>query len=667
MNSIYQENEIVNTWHKPKQIEAVRANPRTGESLEDVRQEIALRIERHLINGKGMLVINAPAGVGKSHQALDVAEGIADTMPELGNIAWFTPRHNGYKSLERDNTIWLHCTGRRDDKYSKNGSLLEPGNCVNAGTCYALGSKGYSPGSIFCSPEDKEPKHWQCQVPREQCDYWQQWSEPAHRYMPSHYINVGKLWTKYNHLPILDEIDAYSLSPQPVTINAELLTQWLDSYPQYENWIKPLLNLEIKEPLADSALQDILSDILPETDILISAMFLADIGDIELESTEDIEKLPHKAVEAFLREVYQTVEDWRNGKAIITRIVAHPDCSFAFYPQADFEPDFTVSGEKITKLIDFPSVLLNATCEVSALQQIFSKYDYPVSVYQPFVALHPQTTITYDVSRNYAKGSLRAKNDKFGRKSQWINALRQQIAKYQKTLVIATIEGESILKIALQDEIKAGKVYLAHYGNVSGLNQFEDCQQVILSQPFHPSPMACAGRYRSIYGGIEGKPLNLETAYRFEAINNGNKAYRVCVHTMVDERIRPIFEAWRNSEHYQAAHRVRPILSPKHIHIMFAVPIENLPASEIIYRPAKNGRRSALDKMEQSTRDIIQAQGYCTQACLKSVGGFSNKTVSKYWLDLQKKPDFELKPIQVSSERYQTGRTTGALVLCSQV
>jgi hypothetical protein len=186
MNIIADNADIFNQWHKPEAIKPPLVETKPGISVDQVREDMALRIERHLVNGQGMLVINVPAGVGKSTQASDVVEGITNVMPELGYAAWFIPRHNGYGSLERDETIWLHVKGRYADIPSSNGDILEAGNCPNAGYCSALGNKGYSPGIIFCSPEDetKQPKAWQCSIPRSECDYWQQWQEPTHRFMP---------------------------------------------------------------------------------------------------------------------------------------------------------------------------------------------------------------------------------------------------------------------------------------------------------------------------------------------------------------------------------------------------------------------------------------------------------------------------------------------------
>lgn len=660
MDSITDNTKIVNSWRKPKSVKPVNLAAKLALDINEVREEIALRIERHLTNGKGMLVINAPAGVGKSYQAQDVAENIADSVPQLGNVAYFFPRHNGHNALERDIT-WLHIKGRYDDILSSEGDVIEEGNCVNAGLCKAIGEKGYSPAGLFCSPEDetKESKVWQCQVPRSECEYWQQWTEARHRFMPLNYVKTPKLWSEFNRLVILDEIDAFSLVPQPVEITADMLSQWQDKYPEYSEWTQPLITWlagNEDNAVADSALQDILSDILPECKWL---SFMADFDDsIELMGEDDIKTLPHRIVSQFVKEIHDTVEAWRVGRAIVTRIVAHKD-SFTFYPKADFRQQ---AGDN---LLDFPSTLLNARCDIEALRQVLDspstllldEYDYPIEVYQPHVALHPETTITYDISDNASKTTLRKREKKL---SRWIQRVKMQALRFDTTLIVATSEGEKILKNHFRKEIEAGKIYLAHYGNVSGLNEFEDCQQVILSQPWNPSPIAVAGRYRSIYGGIEGQPLNLETGFRSEIISNGSKAASVSIYTMKDDRLRPIFEAWRDSEQYQAVHRVRPILSGKHIHIMFAIPIEDLPANDIIYKPAKNGRKSKLDLLQEAALTIIQDEGQCTQEQLRTAG-FSQGAISRNWLELQK--EFPLKPVMVSSERYPNGRTVGALTL----
>ena len=173
------------------------------------------------------------------------------------------------------------------------------------------------------------------------------------------------------------------------------------------------------------------------------------------------------------------------------------------------------------------------------------------------------------------------------------------------------------------------------------MNGYSKYEQVIIAQPFNPNPVAVAERYRLVYGGVEGEPLALETTYRIETITDGENSYEITVTTMKDERLRPIYEAWRQGEMYQAAMRVRPIQNRRHIHILCAMPIEDLPPTEILYN-------SYYDEVYKTVNDIIRSKEHCTRADIEQF--YNRRTVAKYWPHL--KEDFGVKPVLNGNNRF---------------
>jgi len=204
---------------------------------------------------------------------------------------------------------------------------------------------------------------------------------------------------------------------------------------------------------------------------------------------------------------------------------------------------------------------------------------------------------------------------------------------------------------------------LDHYGAVSGLNAYEDFDTVILAQPSNPSPIRVAEYYRSVYGGRLGEPLNLDITWKDDIISDGKVAYQVCVTTMADDRLQPIYEHMRWKDMYQAAHRVRPIRNPRHIIIAFSIPIDGLQATEIKYQTIRRGPVGDFDRMVEAVRYLIRTQGRASRQDIASVAKVSIGTVKKHWARLVEATGCKVIKDRNRSRRYQgQGRPIEVLV-----
>lgn len=131
-------------------------------------------------------------------------------------------------------------------------------------------------------------------------------------------------------------------------------------------------------------------------------------------------------------------------------------------------------------------------------------------------------------------------------------------------------------------------VAVAHYGNIEGINTYEDCERVILmgtfSAPEHavlaaaeavycddPDPVdwAVQERWRT-YRGSDGLP------YR----DSRGRGYRVATRIFTDSRAQNINEGIREQEMIQAAHRIRPVRpddAERVVYVLSSLPLADLP------------------------------------------------------------------------------------------
>jgi hypothetical protein len=220
-----------------------------------------------------------------------------------------------------------------------------------------------------------------------------------------------------------------------------------------------------------------------------------------------------------------------------------------------------------------PIVLLNATADVKALRQLLETPDYHVDECSPQVGLHVGTTVRYVLEANHSKSYVRT-DDAY--RARWVERIRSAVAEAEQALVVATKESHGQLKEDLSDLVASKHIKLDYYGNVSGRNDYSDIGCIVLVQPFNPSPVAVAERYRSLHTGEVGEPLRLDPDYRRQALewhDEVGRTYEVGVTSMADRRLAPIYEHWRWSEMLQAAHRVRPIENPWSIVVLCSIPL----------------------------------------------------------------------------------------------
>jgi hypothetical protein len=472
-----------------------------------------------------------------------------------------------------------------------------------------------------------------------------------HRFMPSEHLTAVKLWGRRGSLVILDEFDVSRLIPDPVCFKRDAISQWYRLWPE-ARWVLPTLLFTIfpfrgdDDWIADADLYEVLTAGLGGT-------HEHHVGELELPPmpSDDLDgwarNAQHRRAPEAIRTLYQERARYLNGQRFVSRIAVHGH-QLVYYPEPEIPEE----------LYNHTAVLLNATADVETLVTALRQHrgDYPIELYKPDVALAPQTEIRYVIDANHSQTSI--EKNGHGYQRRWVQRVREAIGESDHALVMATKGGEDVLRQELADLIHNGQVVLDHYGAVSGRNEYEDCDTVVLAQPFNPPPPAVAGMYRSLYGGGPGEPLSTDICSRprsFPWLNEEGKTYEVSVTSMRDERLAPLYEHWRRSEMYQAAHRVRPVLHKRRIVVTCAVPLEGLEPTSISYTDGRPGTRA---KLVAAAERLLQNVPWLSRQSLAEESGLHLSTVSRHWSALVDSLGLQLDQMRVPSDRYPGGRLT---------
>jgi hypothetical protein len=614
------------SWRRPKRVPAPGLKPSCTFSLDQARAGIKQHIEARLNGERGLLIVTGPPGIGKTTIAKKAAEQIAHETDR--RIAWFGTRHDQFDVVPRS-PGWLHVEGRHGD------------NCEIAHIAEMVGNKGWPVSNLLCDNR--------CQVGRRRCTYWRQWQGEADRFMPAQHLIAAALWDRPDLLLVCDELDIHHFVPEPVRLDLNGIGRYIVLQPELRDVLNSLMAFVAangQEYLADAPLYKALDQILPDRPSL--AQIVPGDSSDDLDAWAD--NLPDARIGECLSELCRELERYRQGQRFVSRVAVYGG-NIIHHPHPRLP----------SALFNHPAVLLNSTANVRALCHVLQRDGYSVEVYSPIVGLHPRTEVHYVLDANHSKSSISRNNN--GYRDRWIQRVEDAVADSSQALVVATMEGEEMLREKLDHLVNSGRIVLAHYGALSGLNAYETCDTVALAQPFNPSPTAVAGLYRQVYGGRPGEPLDVSTGHRTVTLpwsDGDGKSWEVTASTMRDQRLAPIYDHWRWAEMYQAAHRVRPILHGRRIVITCAIPLSGLEPTSVSY----TGRRTdTLDTLRAAARRLIREKDKFTREDLARAAGMSKSTVRRYWHDLLQAEHLHIVEYAVSSPRYPGGRRTEAATM----
>jgi len=438
-------------WHPPRRVDVPNSLQTNGSELNQAFAEMEKAIKDRLNSvTRGLFVVSAPAGLGKSTVVANELAGVC----EARNVraVWFGTRHDQFYSVIRAG-YWTDVWGRHGDEIDKYGTL-HPANCERHEIAQRLGRIGQKSTDILCSPSLKadwaRSRLW-CRVPRNECLYWQQFMADTHKFMVMEHLRMAPLWAHHNTgLIVVDEGDAEDFAPDKVSLTLKDLAHWRDAYPRLSNVIDPLVQITSQSPrndyLADAPLYERLHTCLPDD---ISA-------DFEEQTTLEaphptstgawLDRLLHANAKEFFTTLREEVMRHRAGERFVSRIAIH-EKKVVLFPPIQIPEEFKQR----------PVILLNATPDTRALRAVLGTEGCPISEYQAHVALDPGTQVTYLIGANHSMTTLWKNQASLDR---WVTELRAMVEREGRTLVVSTKGLEHELERAVGDLINDGRVAL---------------------------------------------------------------------------------------------------------------------------------------------------------------------------------------------------------------
>jgi hypothetical protein len=218
---------------------------------------------------------------------------------------------------------------------------------------------------------------------------------------------------------------------------------------------------------------------------------------------------------------------------------------------------------------------------------------------------------------------------------------------HEKILVVAQLAVTKFLEGPLQPYIDSGRIQLAHFNALRGLNSFESCTSAVIIGRVQPSPGAVEALARALYWD-DPKPLVLglnqytrKTSTRRMADGSTQTEW---IDQHPDPRANAILQQFRERELEQAVDRLRLIydIDPKDVLLLTNIPIEAEITAAAPWRQLHNaGRnrigRAILQSIEKIGTITIGAQDY--EAAVLPFSRESGRCFTKIWPSLQSAKD----------------------------
>jgi len=233
------------------------------------------------------------------------------------------------------------------------------------------------------------------------------------------------------------------------------------------------------------------------------------------------------------------------------------------------------AGEQI------PTMLLDASADADLYSRVFGKM-------KTHNITARRNAVFYQVRRRaFSRQSLLGV-DAFG-EPHWpedAEKLRQDVFEFvigrlenhKRVLVVAEKPVRELLEVLLQPQIAAGRVQLAHFNALRGLNSFKDCDAAVIVGRVQPPPGAVEAYARALFWD-DPSPLLLgcdySKLYSVRSMRDGTlEIEKIQKHP--DPRINIILCQLREREIEQAFDRIRLIYEsvPKTVYILTCIPTE---------------------------------------------------------------------------------------------
>ena len=260
------------------------------------------------------------------------------------------------------------------------------------------------------------------------------------------------------------------------------------------------------------------------------------------------------------------------------------DESHTVFWDASREKIVVTSRRELTIPSYIPTVFIDADVQPEILQ-LFRE-----GVEHVEIPVERQATVHQFSDLSFSKTALLREANKSSILLEQVSSFASGLAKSGRTLLVCSravrLELTKEDSATLQQDFNLHGVTVTHFGNLRGVNKYEDYDNVVIVGREQPSAIACENQAKALWWDKEDalsllalksghKPLESESrGYRLS--NGTNSSTKVQVHP--DYRVQFILEQIRESESTQALDRLRLLREKsgkrRQVFIMSSVPLD---------------------------------------------------------------------------------------------
>lgn len=568
-------------------------------------------------NPAHMLLIAAPAGIGKTTMLVEIAEKVASVGER---VLYVGPRREFYDDLQQlqNQPSWWYNWQPRTDGLGQGVGMT----CRYARQMSQWLARGYK-ALDFCAND--RICGWSYM--HNDCPYHAQRArtEPI-MYVQYEHISLGHPRLETTKLLIGDELPLRAFLA-PWTIPASGIVPNMDDSPivSLMRALRTLVDIPSDEKSKRWSGELLLRGLGGPQRVLEaceSSIELLDLQAPDLRHADAVEQAPYGHVLPTMMALKREAEAALAGRPCIERVFVD-------------KKGLTLLGRRIPKELPSHVIWLDATANAEMYQTLFGR---PVKVVQPDVALAGTVYQVYASLNN--KSFVSAKETD---KNAKLSHIKQQVEQ------IATSRGYSDYAVVSYKDIAAefgDEQSTAHFHGNRGTNRLESYQALFVIGTPMPNTTDLIQMAAMLYFDREA-PFDTTWSSIDRAYAGQPWSYPVSGFWN-DPDLQTLLEQFREAELIQSLHRVRPLRRPVDIWLLTNVPLSGIPVQLVNLRElfgAPEGvdpyrwpavERAALERFAEAgrvtTQDFINLLGVSRRTATKYLDGL----IANGWTETEK-------------------------------
>ena len=559
-------------------------------TVEEIRKELSEKLHTYLREApEKALLIQTDPGVGKTVTIAKALANLPEDLKHYERIFWAGQRHDMFEEVVKyipDIKQILPKIG--EDTDFPHSSPAKRGLCTVEENRYKLKmmrDKGWA-------EIETEKVCLDCPIGTKNCDYFRQWNHKGSFFAPQQHLVTRRIQeNKINcNVMVIDENPASVFDSEIIVNQDEIdeLVELIQARKFAKNELMVILLNCLRRTVASYRKLTQGYELIKDWDDKVRLLHGEDSKQGEI-IKDEVKRRPENGLHHLMNEIDQS-RFWVDWLAFID--LAEPDDLpknwlgplFKAVKQQklvfDIEHNSRLyvkkqKGHMVLGILesktfnndDTPIICLDATAELPVYKRLVDREF--IHIYRRVKMLNPVYQL---IDGEYPMESIVPDNDKSRRtRMKLLRFTKAIIEKGEKTLVVSTMQFHNRHLVKYLKNARLSKKYVTgYYRNLSGSNEYIDCDQVVLIGVANPNheEVHIKEQARRVHEDY----LSNKTTKDFQ--NYGESKIKRKSWFYEDDRMNRILRQKRENEMIQAVNRIRPLLYPdKKIWILSAIPL----------------------------------------------------------------------------------------------